>query len=370
MDDASWMRQALAEAERGRGGVEPNPLVGAVIVRDGRPIASGYHARFGGPHAEINALREAGDNGASATLFVTLEPCCHHGKTPPCTDAVLAAGIARVVVAMADPFPRVAGGGLQILRENGLDVVVGVEEMAARRLNSPYLKKLTTGRPYVTAKWAMTLDGKIATAAGSSKWISGKRSRAAVHEVRGLMDAILVGIGTVLADDPELTARPRGPRTAVRVVLDSSARLPLESRLVRSAREIPVCVAVSGRAPLDRRALLADAGCDVIVLESGEGVPIDSLLEILGRRGMTNVLVEGGGRVLGSFFDAGQVDAVDVFLAPIIEGGPSVHTPVVGRGVASMAEAMRLIRHEISSLDGDVRLKGTFDRPWLHAHDA
>ena len=263
-DDLFWMRRALAEAERGRGAVEPNPLVGAVVVREGRPVGVGHHARFGGPHAEVVALEAAGAAARGATLYVTLEPCCHHGKTPPCTEAVLAAGIRRVVAAMTDPFPKVAGGGFARLAAAGLEVESGLLETEARRLNAPYLKRLATGRPYVIAKWAMTLDGKTATASGDSRWISGPRSRALVHELRGRMDAILVGIGTALADDPQLTARPPGPRRAARVVLDSAARLPPDSRLARTAREIPVWVAVTERAGAERRAALAALGCDIL----------------------------------------------------------------------------------------------------------
>jgi len=367
--DSFWMRRALAEAGRGLGHVEPNPMVGAVVVRDGRLVGIGHHARFGGPHAEVEALAVAGDSARGATLYVTLEPCCHFGKTPPCTDAVLAAGIARVVAAMRDPFPRVAGGGLARLRAAGLEVELGpvAEADAARRLNAPYLKRLATGLPYVTAKWAMTLDGKTATASGDSRWISGPRSRALVHEVRGRMDAILVGIGTALADDPDLTARPPGPRRAARIVLDSAARLPVTSRLARSAREVSVWVAVTDRALADRRDSLTALGCEVLAF-AGEGpVPIPDLLGELGRRGVTNLLVEGGGRVLGAFLDAGQVDAVDVYIAPRIEGGAPAFTPAQGRGHPLMAEALRLERHEVSVIDGDLRIRGTLPPSWRAA---
>src|SRR3954451_2333572 len=224
--DRDWMRQALQLAERGRGVVEPNPLVGAVVVRGGVAVGEGWHQRFGGPHAEVHALAAAGDAARGATLYVTLEPCCHYGKTPPCTDAVLRAGIARVVAAMTDPFPQVAGQGVAILRAAGVDVETGTGEAEARRLNAPYLTLLGKGRPYVHAKWAMTLDGKIATAAGDSKWISGDASRRLVHDLRGRMDAIIVGAGTVRADDPLLTARPPEPRTPARIVLSTSGRLP------------------------------------------------------------------------------------------------------------------------------------------------
>lgn len=369
-DPAFWMRRALAEAERGRGRVEPNPMVGAVVVNDGRIVGIGHHERFGGPHAEVNALRQAGGAARGSTIYVTLEPCCHHGKTPPCTDAILSAGVARVVAAMHDPFPKVAGGGFARLRDAGLEVTVNVEADAARRLNAPFLKRLATGRPYVTAKWAMTLDGKIATSTGHSAWISGPRSRALVHETRGRMDAIVVGIGTALADDPQLTARPPGPRTSTRVVLDSRARLPLESRLVKTAREIPVLVAVSADAPVERCRALAAAGCEVRTFDEKGAVPVGKMLDVLGTNTFTNVLVEGGGRVLGAFFDAGEVDAVDVFIAPVIEGGAHPFGPVRGEGVSRMTDALKLETTQFSHVDVDLRLQGTLPWPWLSQGDS
>src|SRR5438876_10929485 len=223
--DWHWMRRALELAEGGRGYVEPNPLVGAVLVRDHQLVGEGWHQRYGEAHAEVHALAAAGPAARGATLYVTLEPCCHIGKTPPCTEAVMRAGIERVVAAMVDPFPQVAGRGAALLRDAGILVEMGLGEAEARRINAPYLKLLATGRPYVHAKWAMTLDGKIATRTGDSKWISNEASRRIVHTLRGRMDAIIVGIGTVLADDPLLTARPAGQRTAVRVVLDSQGRM-------------------------------------------------------------------------------------------------------------------------------------------------
>jgi diaminohydroxyphosphoribosylaminopyrimidine deaminase / 5-amino-6-(5-phosphoribosylamino)uracil reductase len=323
----------------------------------------GYHRRYGGPHAEVEALALAGERARGATIYVTLEPCCHYGKTPPCVDAMLNAGIGRVVVAMADPFPKVAGGGIARLRQSGIPVEVGMEGEAARWLNAPYLKRVLSGLPFVTAKWAMTLDGKIATSSGDSKWISGERSRALVHEVRGLMDAIVVGIGTVLADDPLLTARPAGPRAPARVVLDAAARLPRNSRLVRSAREVPVCVAVNDRADAVSRAALKELGCEVLAFPGSELIPIPSFLEELGKRGVTNVLVEGGGRVLGSFLDAGQLDMVDVFIAPVLEGGRHGLGPIQGLGVAHMADALVLERREISIIDKDIRIRGSLRSP-------
>ncbi len=361
--DQAWMLRALAEAERGRGCVEPNPMVGAMVVVGDHLIAVGHHEIFGGPHAEVIALKRAGDSATGSTLYVTLEPCCHHGKTPPCVDAVIASKVARVVVAVPDPFPKVAGGGIAKLRCAGIAVEVGIERELARLLNAAYFKRLSTGTPFVTAKWAMTLDGKIATASGRSAWISSPRSRAMVHELRGRMDAIVVGIGTALADNPHLTVRPRGPRTPLRVVLDSGARLPLGSHLVRSARDVPLCVVVASEAAKERTEALRASGCDVLDLrDETPGCRINSMLLEFGRRGMTNVLVEGGSRVLASFLEARQIDAVDVFIAPTIEGGSNSYSPIAGKGVETMAEALRLAGLDISVVDGDVRVRGMM--PW------
>ena len=237
----SWqMARALELAARGEGFVEPNPMVGCVIARGAEIIGEGWHRKFGGPHAEVEALHVAGTRARGATLYVTLEPCCHQGKTPPCTDAILASGLGRVVVAQRDPFPAVAGGGIERLRQAGLAVEVGLREAEARRLNAPYLKLTESGRPWVIAKWAMTLDGKLASRTGDSRWISNEASRAIVHQLRGRVDAIVVGRGTAGQDDPLLTARPAGPRVATRIVLDTRASLASDSQLVTTAGEAPV----------------------------------------------------------------------------------------------------------------------------------
>lgn len=358
------MTAALIEAARGRGAVEPNPMVGAVIVKEGRLVAAGHHRRFGGPHAEVDALDAAGEAARGATLYVTLEPCCHHGKTPPCTDAILRAGVARVVAAHRDPFPKVAGGGVARLREAGLDVTVGVGLEAAAALNAPYLKRLVTGVPYVTAKWAMTLDGKTAVAGGDSRWISSPESRRLVHEVRGRMDAILVGLGTAIADDPQLTARPAGPRTPTRIVLDSRCRLPIDSTLVRTAREVPTLVVAGARATVEAMDRLRGLGCEVLALPDAERPAVAELLAELGRRGMTNLLVEGGGIVMGEFFQAGEVDEVDVFVAPLVEGGNHPRTAVRGRGCSSMDHALRLREIRTTSIGDDVRIRGKGPSTW------
>jgi diaminohydroxyphosphoribosylaminopyrimidine deaminase/5-amino-6-(5-phosphoribosylamino)uracil reductase len=357
--DEEWMRRALELAERGRGYVEPNPLVGAVVVRDGQLVGEGWHQRYGEAHAEIGALTVAGDAARGATLYVTLEPCCHHGKTPPCTEAVLRAGIVRVVAAMSDPFPAVAGKGAAQLRKAGVEVELGVGEAEAGRLNAPYLKLLATGRPWVHAKWAMTLDGKIATRSGDSRWISNETSRRRVHELRGRMDAIVAGIGTVLADNPQLTARPPGPRTPVRVILDSQGRIHDDAILVQTARATPTLIAGTERIPKERRTALQAHGCEVLILPEVHGrTSIVALLDELGRRRFTNVLVEGGSGVLGSFRDRAAMDELHVFISPRLAGGASATGAVGGTGAKRMADAMHLTewRHEI--LDGDLYVHG------------
>jgi diaminohydroxyphosphoribosylaminopyrimidine deaminase/5-amino-6-(5-phosphoribosylamino)uracil reductase len=354
--DEGWMQRALALAERGRGHVEPNPLVGAVVVRDGQLVGEGWHERYGQAHAEVNALRQAGPAAHGATLYVTLEPCCHHGKTPPCTDTVLAAGVHRVVAAMLDPFPQVAGQGVARLRAAGVVVEVGPGEAAARRLNAPYLKLLATGRPYVHAKWAMTLDGRIATRTGDSKWISNEASRRRVHALRGRMDAIIVGIGTALADDPLLTARPPGPRTATRIILDSNGRLPPTSQLVRTAAQVPTLI-VTGDVSAAPEALRA-SGCEVLALPGGTRPAVLALLAELGRRRMTNVLVEGGAEVLGSFIDVDAVDEYHVYLAPRLVGGRDARSAVGGTGVAHMADALSLAEWDVERIEGDLYFHG------------
>ncbi len=337
----SGMRRSLELAERGRGFVEPNPLVGAVLVKDGRVVGEGWHERFGGAHAEISALRMAGVEARGATLYVTLEPCCHHGKTPPCTDALIEAGVANVVAALDDPFPQVAGRGARLLRDAGIPLTFGPGADDARRQNAPYLMLQTNRRPYVHGKWAMSLDGKIATRRGDSKWISNEASRGIVHELRGRMDGILVGIGTALADDPLLTARPAGPRVACRVVLDRQARLPTASHLVRTARDVPTLVAVSDRAEVAAVARLREHDCEVLaVAENAAGrLDVAALVAELGRRRWTNLLVEGGGEVLGSFADAGLLDEIHVFVAPKLIGGREAPGPLRGMGIETMAQA-------------------------------
>jgi diaminohydroxyphosphoribosylaminopyrimidine deaminase/5-amino-6-(5-phosphoribosylamino)uracil reductase len=327
-------------------------MVGAVVAdASGAVVGEGWHERFGGPHAEVNAFAQAGELARGGTLFVTLEPCCHHGKTPPCTDAVLRSGVGRVVAAMSDPFPKVAGGGIGLLRAAGVAVDVGLCEVEARELNAPYLILLSTGMPWVIAKWAMTLDGKIATRIGDSKWISNEGSRRRVHELRGRVDAIVVGRGTVIADDPLLTARPPGPRVAARVVLTASGELPERCKLLETVGEAPVLV-YTAAGNEGKLAGWRAKGAEVV---SREATPsAREVLHDLGRRRFTNVLVEGGAGVLGSFLDADAIDEVHAYVAPLLVGGDSGLSPVGGAGVERIANAKRFGKVTAEVIDGDV----------------
>lgn len=352
--DLPHMTRALTLAERGRGRVEPNPMVGAVVTdAAGNVVGEGWHERFGGPHAEVNAFAQAGELAQGGTLYVTLEPCCHHGKTPPCTDAVLRAGVRRVVAAMSDPFPKVAGGGIGLLRAAGLTVEVGVCEAEARELNAPYLKLLSTGMPWVIAKWAMTLDGKIATRTGDSKWISNEDSRRRVHELRGRVDAIVVGRGTVVADDPLLTARPPGPRVATRVVMTASGELPEKCKLLETIGEAPVIV-YTAAGNEGKLAGWRERGAEIVPVSRETKASARDVLHDLGARRFTNILVEGGAGVLGSFLDADAIDEMHAYVAPLLVGGDSGLSPVGGVGVERIRDARRFGSVSAEVVEGDV----------------
>ena len=367
-DSTAVMARALELAARGAGLVEPNPMVGAVLVdSELRLLGEGFHQRYGGPHAEVEALRDFAirfpgepERLQAATLYVTLEPCCHHGKTPPSTAAVLAAGIPRVVVAVQDPFPQVAGGGLAQLQAAGVHVEVGLLADQAAELLAPFRTLVTAGRPFVHAKWAMSLDGKLAAHTGVSCWISGLESRAVVHQLRGRMDGLLVGLGTVLADDPSLTVRPAGLRVPVRIVLDRLGRLPLNSQLVTTAREVPVLDYVTEAATPSARDALQAQGVEVVVVPAdSQGRPcLAGVLNDLGRRRFTNLLVEGGSGVFGSFFDQNLVDEVHVFLAPKIIGGAGALSPVGGLGLSAPPAVGQVGHWTAERLGADFYMRG------------
>ena len=337
-------------------------MVGCVVVRDNAAIGSGFHESYGDAHAEVNALVDC-EEAHGATVYVTLEPCCHHGKTGPCTDALIEAGVSRVVVAMQDPFAQVRGKGIEQLRQAGIEVDIGICKLQAQELNRPYLKRVKTGMPWVICKWAMTLDGRIATHSGSSQWITNEESRAIVHQIRGRVDAIVVGIGTALADNPQLTARPPGSRTAARIVLDSEARIPLDSNLVTTATRTPTLVVVQPSASNEKCEQLQKFGCNIIRLQSGDPTQrIEELLLHLGRLKMTNVLVEGGGHVLGAMHDGDFIDEVHCFIAPKIVGGIPGYVPVAGKGVELMDQALQLSDIDVNTLGDNIYVQGQIRR--------
>ncbi len=363
MRDEDFMREALRIAENGRGRTSPNPLVGAVIVKDGRIVAEGWHREAGTPHAEIHALNMAGELARDATLYVTLEPCAHYGRTGPCAKALVEAGLRRVVIGMQDPNPKVSGRGIDILRNAGIEVTGNVLEADARKLNEVFLKWVTEGLPFVAMKTAMTLDGKIATAKGKSQWITNAASRARVHALRDIYDGILVGIGTVLADDPSLTTRlPDGcGKNPVRIVLDSAARMPLNSKMLRDGAAKTV-IAVTEQAPVEQVEALRLAGAEIITCGKGPRVDLRMLLQELAKREITSVFIEGGGTVNFSFLREGLVDKVYAFLAPKIVGGRNALTPVEGEGFGELSEAVQLDGLTAEPLDGDILLTGYVGR--------
>ena len=359
-EDIEYMRRAMELAERGVGFTNPNPMVGAVIVKGGKVIGEGWHERCGEWHAERNAFKNCTVPAEGATMYVTLEPCCHYGKTPPCTEAIIEHGIARVVVGMEDPNPLVAGKGIALLREAGIEVVCGVEEEALREQNRVFLKYISTKLPWVAMKTAMTLDGKIATRTGDSKWITGAEARAYVHELRHRFMAIVVGIGTAVADDPLLNCRieGRGVRQPIRVVVDSNARLSLDSQLVKTAGEYRTIVAHTRFAPEESVKALREAGVEMLLCKEKEGlVDVRNLLELLGQSGIDSILLEGGGSLNYTFLAEGLADELYAFIAPKIVGGMNAKTPVEGAGMEKMADAINLELENVLNIGHDVLLK-------------
>lgn len=356
--DETWMQQAIDLARKGEGFVEPNPMVGCIIAKDSKCIARGYHEKFGAPHAEVNAIDNATESTAGATAYVSLEPCSHDGKTGPCADALIEAKISRVVIATQDPNPLVSGKGIQKLRDAGIQVDVGVREKESREVLAPFLKVVQKEKPWVIAKWAMTLDGKIATASGNSEWISNEQSRLLVHQLRSRVDAIMVGSGTAKADDPSLTVRlpgiesresQTGSRTPLRVVFDSKASTAIVSKLIKTAPDIPTLIAVGPDHDSKHAARLVENGAEVWIGDSmGRHERMLELLMHLADRGITNLMVEGGGKTLGLLNDLGEIDEVHSFVAPTLLGGFHAVTPVMGldRNRIDEGFAMRLLRAE------------------------
>ena len=359
MTDEEWMLRAVRLAENGIGFVNPNPLVGCVIVRDGHVIGEGWHARYGCPHAERNALKSCTEDPRGAVMYVTLEPCCHYGKNPPCTEAVISAGIARVVVGSDDPNPLVSGKGLQQLRSAGIEVTTGVCKAECDRLNRIFFHYITTGTPFCILKAAMTADGKTATRTGESRWITCEESRKHVHEIRKRAAAVMCGIGTVLADDPMLNCRTENPSHLVRVICDSRLRIQMTSRLVQTAKEIPVIAAACFPNP-EKQAALEQAGVTVLMLPEENGhVSLTALMRVLGSMQIDSVLLEGGAELHEAALRAGIVQQVQIYIAPKIFGGKDAKPAVGGIGIAEAAAAYRLSSPEITRFGDDILLEYT-----------
>lgn len=363
--DIVYMTEALGLARNALGRTSPNPLVGAAVVREGRVVGRGFHPRAGEPHAEIFALREAGQLARGATLYVTLEPCCHWGRTGPCTEAIITAGIARVVVATEDPDPRVNGAGIRILREQGIEVIVGVLREHAEALNAAYCKHRRMGLPLVTLKWAISLDGKIASRPGIRTRLTGEAAQRYAHELRNTHDAILVGISTILVDDPQLTCRIEGGRDPLRVILDSRLRLPLDARALNLSASAQTVVVTTAVAAPEKVAAIRAKGADLLIFE-GTRPPVRWILEQLANRGVLSVLVEGGATVHASFIDAQLADRVVVFVAPRIIGNQLAPSAVAGTGLRLASAAVGLERCTVRQLGEDVVIEGQLRYPARH----
>jgi len=366
----NYMRRALQLARLGEGRTNPNPMVGCVVVKDGRIISEGYHEKYGEYHAERNALLHCAEDPAGADLYVTLEPCCHYGKTPPCTEIIIEKKIRRVFVGNVDPNPKVAGGGVRILRDHGIEVETGILEEECRKLNEVFFHYISTGTPFVAAKYAMSADGRIACATGDSKWITGETARKQVHLLRKRYSGILAGIGTVLADDPMLNCREEEGVDPVRIICDAHLRIPMESQIVRSAGAIPTIVCATnetlaedaGRAKADRLAAVGVTVLQTEVAADEDGgyakVDLKNLMRQLGERKIDSVLIEGGSKINGDAFAAGIVDKVYAYVGSVIIGGENAPAPVGGRGAARMADAARLMDMTVSMVGDDVCITG------------
>ena len=351
-----FMKEALKVAKNAEGRTSPNPMVGAVIVKDGRIIAEGWHRKAGTPHAEIHALNMAGELAKNSTMYVTLEPCSQFGRTPPCANKIVNAEIKKVVIAMKDPNPLVAGRGIEILKNAGIEVEVGILEDDARRLNEVFLKYITKKIPFVTAKFACSLDGKISTVTGESQWMSCEESRKFVHQLRDINDGILAGIGTILADNPSLTARIENGKNPVRIVVDSMARTPLDSKILNDGAAKTI-IAVSSNASNKKIAALKNCGAEIIICGDIE-VDLKILMKELASREITSVLLEGGGTLNFSMFRAGLIDKVFAFVAPKIIGGKTALTPVEGAGFEKLSDAVQLKNLTSEKIGGDILICG------------
>jgi diaminohydroxyphosphoribosylaminopyrimidine deaminase/5-amino-6-(5-phosphoribosylamino)uracil reductase len=358
--DEYYMELALKLARNGHGRTSPNPMVGALVVRDGNIVGQGWHQKAGTPHAEVHALRDAGASSVGATLYVTLEPCCHHGRTGPCTEVIIQAQISRVVFAMTDPNPCVAGCGAGLLRQAGIEVTEGVLACEAAKLNEAFIKYTSTGLPFTAVKMAMTLDGKTATASGHSQWITGEAARRRVHELRDHFDAVVVGVGTVLADNPQLTVRHIVGRNPIRVVVDSNARTPLQSLLITD-KAAHTIMAVSQEVSRNRLAPFIDSGIEIVQLPTSQtGLDLRALFRYLAQKGLVSVLVEGGATINASIIKENLVDSVFWFISPKFVGGVRAPGPIGGTGVADLEDAAKLEDVGLELVGDDLLVTGHF----------
>lgn len=359
MDDEKFMRQAIELAKRGEGWTAPNPLVGAVILNKGEVVGAGFHQKAGTPHAEIHALAAAKERAKGGTIYVNLEPCCHYGKTPPCTDALIKAGIKRVVMAMTDPNPKVAGGGIKKLREAGIEVVTGVLEREAQRLNEVFLKQITEKRPFIALKAAVTLDGKIATKVGSSKWITGEDARESAHKLRHRYDSIMVGIGTVLADDPLLNTRIKGLKNPIKVVIDSNLKTPLDAQVL-NLKNAPVIIFTAKSLEENSKARnLLEKGVEIIACPGVEGkVDLALVLKVLYDKKITSILVEGGAKINGTFFEQKLIDKIYLFMAPKLVGSHLAPGMMGGLGIGEMQDAVKIEDLTVEKIGQDFLFTG------------
>ncbi len=362
MDDEKWMKRALRLAEKGRGRTSPNPMVGAVLVKEGKVIGEGYHAKAGEDHAEIIALRQSGENTRGATLYLNLEPCTHYGKTPPCAPMVIQSGVKRVVIGMEDPNPRVKKEGVESLRRAGLEVEVGIQEKECQRLNEAFCKYILKKEPFIILKVASTLDGKIATRNGDSKWISGEASRRFVHQLRDQVDGVIVGIGTILKDDPMLTSRVKGGRDPYRIILDSRLRIPEKAKVTEISPSKTI-IATTEAAPKDKIERLENKKVRILVLDSKEGrVNLKTCLSQLGEMEMMSLLVEGGSKIHGAFLDESLIDKLFLFLSPKIVGDSQALGIFGGKGVSNLKEAIALREIRTKRIGEDILIEGYVKR--------
>lgn len=357
-EQEKYMKRALELAKTAMGHTTPNPMVGCVVVKDGKVIAEACHEQYGQFHAERNALTRCTVDASGSEMYVTLEPCCHQGKTPPCTDIIIEKQIKKVYVGSMDPNPKVAGNGVRILKEHGIEVETGVLEEECYKLNEIFFHYITTGKPYIAMKYAMTLDGKIASATGDSKWITGEKAREHVHYLRKKYSAILVGVDTVLADDPMLNCRSDQGVDPIRIICDSNLRIPLDSQIVQTATAIPTIVAYAGTVDRKKVEEISSTGVELMKCGDAEMVSLRILRDKLGERKIDSVLVEGGGTIHGSLLTEGIVNRVYAYIAPKLVGGGNAKSPVGGCGIEKMADAKELQNVEILTFDQDICIKG------------